>query len=219
MSDLSRWQGCAAPVPVMHTGRYVVLEPLDWGAHLSELSAALIGAGREHIWAYLPAGPFPDAQAFRTWLECAQNADGDWLTFVVRPEGGAVQGMLSFMRQRPAHGSAEVGCVTYGPALERTRAATEAVFLLGRHLFDDLGYRRFEWKCNARNAASCRAATRFGFQYEGTFRNDQVVKGENRDTAWYAMTDADWPAVRTRFEAWLAPENFDASGRQRSRLR
>ncbi len=219
MSDLSSWQGCAAPLPVVHAGRYVRLEPLDWDAHLTELSAAMLGPGREALWTYLPAGPFSEPEALRAWLDTARAADGDWLTFVARQTGGVVQGMLSFMRQRPAQGSAEVGCIVYGPDLARTRATTEAIYLLGCHLFEDLGYRRFEWKCNAENAASKRAALRFGFVYEGTFRNDQVVKGRNRDTAWFAMTDGDWPAARARFESWLAPDNFDEAGRQRASLR
>lgn len=220
MTDLADWQGCAAPAPIVHQGQYARLEPLDWNAHLAGLSAALIGKGREELWTYLPSGPFSEPQDFQNWLESARTTLEDpWLTFVVRSESGAADGILSFMRQRPAHGSVEVGCVIYGSALARSRAATEAVFLLARHLFDDLGYRRFEWKCNARNAASRRAAERLGFVYEGTFRHDLVVKGANRDTSWYAMTDDDWPAIKHRFEQWLSPENFDDTGQQRCKLR
>ncbi|MDJ0995673.1 MAG: GNAT family protein [Dinoroseobacter sp.] len=219
MSDLSDWQGCAAPAVVAHQGLYVRLEPLVWERHLDQLSSVLVGPGTEALWTYLPGGPFAQPDDLRTWLDAARAADGDWLTFVACPEGGTVEGMLSFMRQRPAHGSAEVGCIVYGANLARTRAATEAIYLLARYLFDDLGYRRFEWKCNADNAASKRAAERFGFVYEGTFRNDQVVKGKNRDTAWFAITDGDWPDVRARFEDWLRPENFDDSGQQSTRLR
>ncbi|WP_425093977.1 GNAT family N-acetyltransferase [Tropicimonas sp. S265A] len=218
MTRLARWQGCAAPDAVAHEGRYVRLEPLDWSVHGTGLSTALVGPETDALWTYLPAGPFQTARAFQEWLDAARSADGDWLTFAVLPEDGAAFGMMSFMRQRPDQGSIEVGCIAYGASLARTRAATEAVFLLARHIFDDLGYRRFEWKCNARNAPSRRAAERLGFLYEGTFRNDQVVKGRNRDTAWYAMTDGDWPDVRDRLQAWLRPENFDPRGCQRQRL-
>lgn len=219
MRDLTKWTGCTAPASVVHEGRYARLEPLNWEAHQGDLSDALLGPETEALWTYLPSGPFADPADFRAWLDGARHGDGDWLTFAVRPEGGAVEGMMSFMRQRPEQGSMEVGCIVYGAKLSRTRAATEAVYLLARHLFEDLGYRRFEWKCNAENEASKRAAKRFGFLFEGTFRNDQVVKGRNRDTAWFAMTDGDWPSVKARFEKWLAPENFDEAGQQRSSLK
>ena len=122
--------------------------------------------------------------------------------------------MASYLRVVPADGVIEVGHIWFGPALQRTRQATEAIYLLTRQVFDDLGYRRFEWKCNALNEPSRRAAVRFGFTYEGTFRQHMVVKGSNRDTAWYAMLDGEWPAVKAAFEAWLRPENFDGQGRQ-----
>lgn len=128
-------------------------------------------------------------------------------------------GIASYPRAKPAMGSIEIGHIWFGAGLARTTAATEAIYLLARHAFDGLGYRRLEWKCNALNIASCRAAERFGFLYEGTFRRHQVVKGRNRDTAWYAITDLDWPGVRAGFERWLDPENFDAGGRQRIALR
>ncbi len=122
------------------------------------------------------------------------------------------------MRITPEHGVIEIGHIWFGTALQRTPAATEAIYLLARHAFDDLGYRRFEWKCNAQNAPSCRAAERFGFTFEGIFRQHQIVKGRNRDTAWYSIVDGEWPAVGAGFERWLAPENFDDDGRQRRSL-
>ena len=137
---------------------------------------------------------------------------------VVDRETGRVEGRMTFLRMDPTHGVVETGHILFGPRLSRTPAATEAIFLQARHAFDDLGYRRFEWKCNDRNGPSKRAATRFGFAFEGVFRQHMVVKGENRDTAWYAMLDRDWPQRRAAFEAWLDPENFDEDGRQRLRL-
>jgi RimJ/RimL family protein N-acetyltransferase len=128
-------------------------------------------------------------------------------------------GMASYLRIKPEHGVIEIGWIWYGPPLQRTTAATEVIYLLARHAFDGLGYRRLEWKCDALNAASQRAAERYGFQFEGVFRKHMVVKGRNRDTAWFAITDEDWPAIRRAFEAWLAPENFDERGRQRRSLR
>ena len=127
-------------------------------------------------------------------------------------------GMASYMRIRPEHGSAEVGFVCFSKAMQRTPAATEAMYLMARHLFDDLGYRRYEWKCDNANEKSRRAAERLGFAFEGVFRQDMVMKGRNRDTAWYSMLDTEWPAAKAAFEAWLAPENFDGEGRQRNKL-
>ncbi|VAW07153.1 Acetyltransferase, GNAT family, partial [hydrothermal vent metagenome] len=132
---------------------------------------------------------------------------------------GAVLGMASYMRIRPEAGSVEIGCIVFSGALQKTPAATEAMYLMARHIFDDLGYRRYEWKCNDENAASKSAAERLGFQFEGVFRQDMVVKGENRDTAWFSVLDSEWPEVKAGLNAWLAPENFDADGRQRRSLR
>jgi RimJ/RimL family protein N-acetyltransferase len=144
----------------------------------------------------------------------------DWQTHVFRAcHTGEMLGMSSYMRIRPEVGSAEVGCVMFSKALQRTPAATEAMFSMARHLFDDLGYRRYEWKCDNDNAASRRAADRLGFVPEGVFRQDLVVKGRNRDTAWFSMLDGEWPRIRSAFEQWLAPENFDSAGQQRRRLR
>jgi len=149
----------------------------------------------------------------------AQEHDPDRLFFTLVPAaGGRASGVASYLRIVPEFGVIEVGNIWFGPALQRTAAATEAIYLLARHVFDDLGYRRLEWKCNALNAASRRAAERFGFTFEGVFREHMVIKGRNRDTAWYAIVDRDWPAIRDAFERWLDPENFDAAGAQRLRL-
>jgi RimJ/RimL family protein N-acetyltransferase len=149
-------------------------------------------------------------------LDFAARSEDPLFFTVVKDERPA--GMASYLRITPEHGAIEIGHIWFGSTLKRTPAATEAIYLLARHVFDDLGYRRLEWKCNALNAPSRRAADRFGFTFEGVFRKQQVVKGRNRDTAWYAIVDDDWPPIRAAFEAWLAPGNFDASGRQRRAL-
>ncbi|MEM1147563.1 MAG: GNAT family protein [Pseudomonadota bacterium] len=200
------------------TGARVVLEPLDWAAHGDGLYAAVASPGNANIWDYMPLGPYQSRAQFEEVFDqiCA---DFGWEVLVIRNgNGGKVLGMAGFMRIRELHGSAEIGCVAFGPALRRTPAATEAMYLMAQHVFDELGYRRYEWKCHNENAASRRAAERFGFQFEGVFRNDMVVKGKSRDTAWFAMTDTDWPSVKQGFEAWLSPQNFDASGMQKRKL-
>ena len=196
-------------------GARVRLEPLDLGRHLDDL---VVAGAEPAIWDYLPYGPFADREAFAAHL-AAQAASEDplYLAVVDRATGSAL-GVVSYLRITPEHGVIEIGHIWFGTALQRTPAATEAIYLLARHAFDDLGYRRFEWKCNALNAPSCRAAERFGFTFEGIFRQHQIVKGRNRDTAWYAIVDGEWPPIRAGFERWLAPANFDEAGRQRRAL-
>jgi RimJ/RimL family protein N-acetyltransferase len=169
------------------------------------------------IWTYLPYGPYESADALRSRLAEIEGSDDPLFFAVVRD--GAPQGIASYLRITPEHGAIEIGHIWFGTPLQRTTAATEAIFLLARHAFDDLGYRRLEWKCNAGNAKSRRAAERFGFTFEGVFRNHMVVKGRNRDSAWYAITAEDWPPIRQAFEEWLDPENFDATGAQRRQLK
>lgn len=159
-----------------------------------------------------------DRVGFDEWLQ-RSSASADPLYYaVIDRASGRCEGRQTFMRITPEHGVIEVGGILWGPAIARTRVATEALYLFARHAFNDLGYRRFEWKCNSRNEPSRRAALRFGFAFEGIFRQHMVVKGQNRDTAWYAITDGDWPAIRKAFERWLAPENFDPRGQQKARL-
>ncbi len=199
-------------------GARVVLEPLDWDVHLDGLYNAVAAPDAADTWAYMPIGPFQDKTQFHAVLDQV-CADFGWEMLVIRKgNGGKILGMAGFMRIREIHGSAEVGCVAFGHALRRTPEATEAMYLMAQHLFEELGYRRYEWKCHNENAASHRAAQRFGFKFEGVFRNDMVIRGKNRDTAWYAMTDADWPEVKAAFEAWLDPSNFDAAGQQKQSL-
>ena len=201
------------------TGAYVRLEPVDAAEHASSLYALAHARPKdETLWTYLAYGPFPDQGAFERWLaERARSEDPLFFSLVERTSGQAA-GMASYLNIVPAHGCIEIGHIWFAPPLQKSRAATEAIFLLARHVFDELGYRRLEWKCDALNQPSMRAARRFGFTYEGTFRQHMVVKGRNRDTAWFALLDREWPAVRSAFERWLAPANFDAAGRQRTAL-
>ena len=206
------WKPAAPLTRTAVQGGPVRVEPLDPGRHAADLFAAQ--AATPELWDYLPYGPFADEAEFTRWVE-ARAATIDPLFYaVVETRTGRALGMASYLRVVPADGVIEVGHIWFGPALQRTRQATEAIYLMTRHVFDDLGYRRFEWKCNAQNEPSRRAAIRFGFTYEGTFRQHMVVKGSNRDTAWYAMLDGEWPRVKAAFEAWLRPENFDGQGRQ-----
>lgn len=206
----------SAPQAIVLDGRYVRLEPLA-PAHAADLLAV----------SQMPGGPeryrwlFSEAPATLAEMEAriaATNAGPDLTFAILDKAGGKALGQQSWMRIRPEHGSIEIGGVYWGLPMARTRLATEALFLFARHAFDDLGYRRFEWKCNNRNEPSRAAATRFGFKFEGVFRQDMIVKGESRDTAWFSIIDAEWPALRAEYERWLAPDNFDADGAQRTRL-
>jgi RimJ/RimL family protein N-acetyltransferase len=199
-------------------GRYVALEPLDAAKHGEALWEGTHGPEREELWRYLFEGPFPNRAAFNAHLE-RKAVPGDPLFFAIldQPSRRAV-GYASYMRIEPLHRCLEVGSILYTAALQRTRGATEAMYLMARHVFEDLGYRRYEWKCNALNEPSRRAALRLGFAFEGIFRQHMIVKGRNRDTAWFSMLDSEWPARKMAFERWLAPANFDANGRQRSSL-
>jgi RimJ/RimL family protein N-acetyltransferase len=206
------------PEPTVLEGRHVRLVPFDAARHAAALFALSHGPEREALWAYLFPAPFPDEAAFAAaYAEAAQKADP--LLFVIEetPSGRAV-GHATFMRIEPAHRVIEVGHILYTPPLQRTAGATEAMYLMARHAFEDLGYRRYEWKCNALNAPSRRAAERLGFTFEGLFRQHMIVKGLNRDTAWFAMLDTDWPKAKAAFESFLDPGNFDADGRQRRKL-
>ena len=204
------------PARVVHQGRYARLEPLDARLHAEELYAASHGIeGGERLWDYLAYGPWSTLDAFRAWLrDCSATADP--LFFAIRDKQTSLAGgVASFLNIHPKPGTIEIGHIWLGPALQRTPAATEALFLLIRHAFDDLGYRRMEWKCNALNGASRRAAVRLGFLFEGIFYQHMIAKGRNRDTAWFSILDGEWPRLRANFETWLASENFDETGQQR----
>jgi RimJ/RimL family protein N-acetyltransferase len=203
------------PGPVTLHGRYGRVERLDM-RHAADLWQAY--AGHDHIWTYLSSyGPFADAGAFTEWLAKRVAIEDPYYYAIVEPSGRAV-GIATLMEIRPAMRVIEVGHIVYSPALMRTPLGTEAQYLLARYAFETLGYRRYEWKCNALNAGSRRAALRYGFVYEGTFRQRLIAKGRNRDDAWYSMLDGEWPARKAAFERWLAPENFDAAGRQKVSL-
>jgi len=215
---LDTWTRRARPGQGPLQGARTVLEPLDWQLHGDGLYRAVAAPDCSDIWDYMPIGPFADRVQFEQHLQQAIEIGG-WETLVIRKvKQGTVLGMASFMRIREPHGSAEIGCVAFGRALRRSSEATEAMSLMAHHIFDELGYRRYEWKCHNENAKSHRAAARLGFKFEGVFRNDMVIRGKNRDTAWYAMTDDDWPGVKAAFRAWLLPDNFDASGAQKHSL-
>jgi RimJ/RimL family protein N-acetyltransferase len=200
-------------------GTMVRLEPLDPERHGRALfSASHEGESPDRLFRYLPYGPFGAFDDFKSWLEQRAETTDPLFFAVVDMETDAVQGMASFLAMVPEHGVIEIGHIWFSPALQRTRKATEAIYLMSRLAFDALGYRRLEWKCDALNDASRRAAARFGFTYEGTFRQHLVVKGRNRDSAWFSILDGEWPRIRAAFEAWLAPENFDEDGRQRRPL-
>jgi RimJ/RimL family protein N-acetyltransferase len=197
----------------------VLLRPLDPDRDASALYAASHRPeGDPAVWTYLAEGPYQDIEEMRRALT-EQAASDDPLFFTLVPVATEVPGgIASYMRIVPQFGVIEIGNIWFGPGMQRTTAATEAIYLLARHAFRDLGYRRLEWKCNALNEASRRAAVRFGFTFEGVFRHHMVLKGRNRDTAWYAIVDSEWPRIQTAFEQWLAAENFDPSGRQRQPL-
>jgi RimJ/RimL family protein N-acetyltransferase len=213
------WQGAKEPVRRVLEGRLVRLEPLAPERHGPGLFAASNGPGADPaLWDYMSEGPFADQGAFASWLErCARSTDPLFLA-VVDKASRRPGGMVSFMRITPAHGVIEIGNIWFGAELQRTAQATETIFLLCREVFESLSYRRLEWKCNALNERSRRAAQRFGFTFEGIFRQHMVIKGRNRDTAWFAMLDRDWPDIRAAFEQWLKPDNFDEAGRQRRGL-
>lgn len=205
------------PQRIVLEGRYVRLEPLG-ESHVPALYAAASAPGAEERFRYVFNAPPKSEADMAAWVATAAAKDDPLLFAVVDRESGLCSGYQALMRIEPEHGAIEVGTIMWGSAIARTRKATEAIYLFARYVFDELGYRRFEWKCNNLNAPSKAAALRFGFSYEGLFRQHMWVKGANRDTAWFSIVDAEWPGLRAEYERWLAPENFDAQGRQKTRL-
>lgn len=207
----------SAPERIVLEGRYVRLEPLE-ARHASDLLAASVGEGvpERYRWLFEYA---PTTLAEAEDFVVRMNAGPDRFVAVVDKASGRALGRQGWMRIFPEHASIEIGGVYWGPEMARSRLSTEALYLFARHAFEDLGYRRFEWKCNNRNAPSKAAALRFGFQFEGVFRQDRIVKGESRDTAWYSMIDGEWPAIRAEYERWLDEGNFEEGGVQRTKLR
>lgn len=214
------WRPSAVPEPVSLAGRYVAVDPLT-SARYADLFATTCGDADGDLWTYRPV-PRPTSLA-NLWMHLAGLVDApDLVTFMLTPlegpDAGRAAGIASYARIAPAHGQVEIAGVLFGRSLQRTRAATEAIHLLMRHAFEDLGHRRVEWKCDSLNTPSRRAALRLGFVEEGRFRHHMVTQGRNRDTDWFSVTGADWPGVRAAHERWLAPENFDADGRQHRSL-
>lgn len=211
------WAPCPSPNDQVLTGQYAALEPLDADRHAAELFRAYSADPDGSLWTYIPYGPFSSAATFHHWARDTAAKDDPFCYAIRDLSSGHVCGVASLMRIKPEAGSIEVGGITYAPELQRTPAATEAMFLLMQWAFK-AGYRRYEWKCDALNIPSRRAAERLGFSYEGVFRQALVVKGRNRDTAWFACIDKEWPALQEAYRAWLAPSNFDRNGRQIERL-
>jgi RimJ/RimL family protein N-acetyltransferase len=209
-----------APRPRRTTlrGRLVTVTALDPKTHEEALYEGTHGPDKERLWLYLGEGPFPDRASFRAYLENRAISDDPLSFAIVSNVTGRAAGHASYMRISPEHRVIEVGNIFYTPALAHSSGGTEAMYLMARHVFEDLGYRRYEWKCNAFNEPSRRAALRFGFSFEGIFRQHMIQKGRSRDTAWYSMLDHDWPSRKAQFERWLSPDNFDESGDQRVRL-
>jgi RimJ/RimL family protein N-acetyltransferase len=205
------------PVTPMQ-GRYCRIEPLDPALHGADLFDAYSQATDGRLWTYLSSEPFKDAAAFDVYLAKAAASTDPMHHAIVDVASGKAIGTAALMRIDPNNGVIEVGHVAYSPLLQRTAHATEAQYLFMKRVFDELGYRRFEWKCDSLNEPSRKAAIRYGFTFEGIFRQAIVYKGRSRDTAWFSMIDREWPALRAGYEAWLSPDNFDAQGRQRRTL-
>jgi RimJ/RimL family protein N-acetyltransferase len=205
-----------APERIVLEGRYVRLEPLD-NQHAADLYAVSIGEGVPERYRWLPSDPPASVHTVSDWIETTKTSADRYVAVVDKASGKAV-GRQGWLRIFPQHASIEIGGIYWGLPMARTPLATEALYLFARHAFDDLGYRRFEWKCNNRNEPSKAAAKRFGFQYEGLFRQDMIVKGESRDTAWFSIIDSEWPTLRAAYQRWLAPDNFGADGVQKSKL-
>lgn len=218
MRDLSSYKP-AAPAPVTLKGRFVTLEPYDRAKHLADLWDALGGADAiNELIRYFPNDHYDTPEAFGTWLDNVRDNSG-FVTLVARENAtGKVVGMASYMRPDPKNGVVEVGSVAHGVAMKRSPMSTELHYLMAKHVFEDLDYRRYEWKCHNENEPSKVTAKRYGFSFEGVFRQHLISRGQNRDTAWFSMIDSEWPVIGKAFEAWLAPENFDADGKQKRKL-
>ena len=217
-APLPDWRPVPMPPYTPMVGAYCRVEPIDHARHADALFEAFREDAEGQNWTYLADAPVPDRADFDPWMEGRCRSRDPMFHAIVDPVDGRAAGIASFMRIDPKIGSIEVGAINFAPRLQRTRLATEAMYLMMRRVFDELGYRRYEWKCDALNAPSRRAAERIGFTYEGLFRQATIYKSRNRDTAWYAILDSEWPAIKAGFEAWLDPANFDAAGKQRAGL-
>ena len=212
------WMPCAHPPYESMTGDYCYVVPLDPELHAADIHQANILDKENRMWVYLAYGPFESEKDYRNWIDETCLEDDPQFYAIVDKNTGIAAGVASYLRIDPKNGAIEVGHINFAPPLQHSTAATEAMYLMMKRIFDELGYRRYEWKCDALNARSCRAAERLGFTYEGTFRQAMVYNGRNRDTAWYAITDREWPSIRATFQKWLDPDNFDETGKQRNKL-
>lgn len=213
--DVPGWQPRPQPSAAPVEGRFVRIERLDPARHADQLFAAN-SADDGRMWTYMPYGPFADLAAYRAWAEDMAPRTDPFFHAILDQASGQAQGVASYLRIEAGLGVIETGHIAYAPVLQKTAGATEAMYLLMRRVFDELGYRRYEWKCDALNAPSRAAAQRLGFTFEGIFRQATIYKGRNRDTAWFAITDRDWPKIRAVYEAWLAPDNFDGPRQKQS---
>jgi len=210
----------SAPRPRRITleGRTISLTPLDAHEHLESLWASTGGPQNEHLWTYMFEWPFQNRASFEANLQRKEESEDPLFYSIMEKSSGDAVGWAAYMRMEPIQRVIEVGSIMFSPRLQRTSGATEAMYIMARHAFEDMNYRRYEWKCDSLNAPSRRAALRLGFQFEGLFRQHMIVKGRNRDTAWYSMLDSEWPSRKRAFEEWLDPSNFDQQGRQRVSL-
>ena len=215
---LPDWTPAAFPKTPRMSGRFCDLELIDAARHAGQLFAAFAEDADGRMWTYMANGPFEAEAEVRAWLKTAETLDDQVYYAVIDKATGRAVGIVTYLRIQPQHGVVEVGAISYAPCLQKTPAATEAMYLMMQHVFEVWGYRRYEWKCDDLNASSKRAAERLGFSYDGLFRQAIIYKGRNRDTAWYSILDKDWPPIKAALEAWLDPANFDAGGMQKRRL-
>jgi RimJ/RimL family protein N-acetyltransferase len=215
---LPDWQPVSHPPRTPMEGRYCRTEAFDVDRHGSDLYEAYAANEDGSMWTYMPSGPFADEAAFLAWMGPACESEDPLFYTLIDTTSGKAVGQAAYLRITPAHGVIEVGNIAFSPRLQRTPIATEAMFLMMQRVFNELGYRRYEWKCDSCNTPSRRAAERFGFTYDGLFPQAIVYKGRNRDTTWFSIIDKDWPATERAYQAWLDPENFDANGQQKQKL-
>ncbi len=216
--DVPSWSGVQSPSKDPMIGRFCHLEGLDITSHAGDLFEAYSADTEGGLWTYMPVGPFVEWNEFKDWMQGACKSTDPLFFAIIDEASGKAAGMASYLRITPQVGVIEVGHISFSPGLQKTPVATEAMFLMMQRVFNELGYRRYEWKCDSLNAPSRRAAERFGFSYDGLFEQALVYKGRNRDTAWYSILDKDWPVIEPAYKAWLNPDNFDAEGRQKQKL-
>lgn len=216
--DVAGWRAVERPPRTAMQGRTCVVESLNPARHAASLHAANSEDADGRMWTYMAYGPFESLAKYEDWMRATCLGDDPLFHAIVDQKSGQAKGVASYLRIDPGNGVIEVGHIALAPALQRTVAATEAMFLMMQRVFDELGYRRYEWKCDALNEPSRRAARRLGFTFEGIFRQATIYKGRNRDTAWFAVIDRDWPALKAAYRQWLDPANFDEAGRQRRSL-